>query len=74
MIMFSEPYSDPYTGAHSNTIEGVWSQVKRKLKAINGMAKGKLLGYLDEFNWQRNYPGDHFEHMLVQIAEMYPVN
>ena len=43
-------------------------------KILNGTAKGKLPGYLDEFNWQRNYPGDHFEHMLVHIAEMYPVN
>lgn len=74
MVNHSENFVDPYTGAHSNTIEGVWSQVKRKLKAMNGTAKGKLPGYLDEFNWQRNYPGDHFEHMLVHIAEMYPVN
>ena len=36
MVNHSENFVDPYTGAHSNTIEGVWSQIKRKLKAMNG--------------------------------------
>lgn len=36
--------------AHSNKIEGLWIQVKRKLKAMNGTTKAKLPGYLDEFN------------------------
>ena len=36
MVNHSENIFDPFTGAHSNTIEGVWSQIKRKLKAMNG--------------------------------------
>ena len=36
MVNHSENFVDPYTGAHSNTIEGLWSQGKRKLKAMNG--------------------------------------
>ena len=74
MVNHSENFVDPYTGAHSNTIEGVWSHVKRKLKAMYGTANDKLPSYLDEFSWQRNYPGDHFEHMLAHIVEIYPVN
>ena len=53
MVNHSENFVEPYTGAHSNTIEGLWNQVKRKLKAMNGTTKAKLPGYLDEFNWRK---------------------
>ena len=52
MVNHSENFVDPYTGAHSNTIEGVWSQIKRKLKAMNGTVKSKLPSYLNEYNWR----------------------
>ena len=52
MVNHSENFIDPYTGAHSNTIEDLWSQVKRKLKAMNGMTEAKLPGYLDELPWR----------------------
>ena len=35
MVTHSENFVNPFTGAHSNTIEGVWSQINRKLKAMN---------------------------------------
>ena len=50
MVNHSENFVDPYTGAHRNTMEGLWGQVKRKLKSMIGTFKGKLPGYLDEFN------------------------
>ena len=78
MVNHSENFVDPYTGAHSNTIEGLWSQVKRKLKAMNGTTKEKLPGYLDEFNWSKLHqevnPGDRFQYMLSHIAEIFPLN
>ena len=52
-VNHSENFVDPYTGNHSNTIEGVWSQIKRKLKAMNGTVKSKLPSYLDEYNCQK---------------------
>lgn len=64
----------PYTGAHTNTIEGLWGQVKRKLKSMIGTFKDKLPGFLDEFNWQRLFPGYRFENMLRHVVELYPVN
>ena len=64
MVNHSENFVDPYTGAHTNTIEGLWSQVKRKLKAMNGTLRSQLPGYLDEFNWRKLYGGDHFENIL----------
>ena len=41
-VNHSENFVDPYTGAHSNTKEGVRSQIKRKLKTMNGTVKSKL--------------------------------
>ena len=74
MVNHSENFVDPYTGAHTNTIEGLWSQVKRKLKAMNGTLRSQLPGYLDEFNWRKVYRGDHFKNILADIAEFYPLN
>ena len=78
MVNHSENFFDPYTGAHSNTIEGLWSQLKWKLKAMNGRTKAKLPGYLDVFNWSKLHqeanPGDIFHYMLSHIAEMFPLN
>ena len=51
MVNHCENFVDPYTGTHSNMIEGVWSQIKRKLKAMNGIVKSKLPSYLEEYNW-----------------------
>ena len=70
MVNHSENFVDPYTGAHTNTIEGLWSQVKRKLKAMNGTLRSQLPGYLDEFNWRKVY----FKNILADIAEFYPLN
>ena len=50
MVNHSENFVDPFTGAHSNTIEGVWGQIKRKLKAMSGTMKRKLPSNLDQFN------------------------
>ena len=74
MVNHSENFVDPFTGAHSNTIEGVWSQIKRKLKAMNGTLKSKLSSYLDEYNWRKCYPGDPFDNLLADIAEFCPPN
>ena len=74
------PFVDLYTGAHTNTrahtntIEGVWNAVKKKLKRMCGTFKHHLPSYLDEFNWQRVYPGERFEMMLQHIGELYPVH
>ena len=32
MVNHSENFVDPYTGAHTNTMEGVWNAVKKKIE------------------------------------------
>ena len=49
MVNHSENFVDPYIGAHTNTIEGVWNIVKKKLKRMCGTFKNQLPSYLDEF-------------------------
>ena len=58
MVNHSENFVYPYTGAPTNTIEGVWNAVKKKLKRMCGTFKHQLPSHRDEFNWQRVYPGE----------------
>ena len=74
MVNHFENFVDPYTGAHWNTIKGVWSQIKRKLKAMNCTQRERIPGYLDEFNWRKCFPGDPFDNLLADVAEFYPPN
>ena len=78
MVNHYKNFVNPYTGAHCNTIEGLWVQVKRKLKVMNGTTRAKLPGYLDKFSWSKLHPeanqGDRFNHMLSHIAEIVPPN
>jgi len=74
MVNHSENFVDPFTDAHSNTIDWVWSQIKRKLKAMSGMLKRKFLSYVDGYNWQKCFPGDPFDNLLTDIAEFCPPN
>ena len=72
MVNHSENFVDTFTRAHSNTIEGVWIKVKKKLKAMSRTMKSKLPSYLDEFNWGNCYPGDPFDKLLADIEIWQP--
>lgn len=52
MVNPLENFTSLCTGVHSNMMEGMWSQVKKKkLKAMNMTdVRNKLPGYLDEFS------------------------
>ena len=50
MVNHSENFVDLYTGAHTNTVEGVWNAVTKKLKTMCYTFKYQLPSYLDESN------------------------
>ena len=58
----------------NRVVAAAWSQIKRKLKAMNGTPKSKLPSYLDKFNWRKCHPGDPFDNLLADIAEFWPPN
>ncbi|KAG3071582.1 hypothetical protein PC121_g9180 [Phytophthora cactorum] len=71
-------FVDPLTGTHANTIEGLWEmQIKRHIKAMRGMSKDYLDGYIDEYMWRswfcsvRASPGEYM-CVLVQTVIRYP--
>jgi len=73
-VNHSKNYVDPNTGAHTQTIEGLWSHVKDFLP-IHGMKPCDLGSYLGTFMWvhyckQRKL--DKFMHFLKCAAEIRP--
>ena len=73
-VNHSKNFVDPDSGAHTNTIEGLWALVKKKLKSMSGTLYEHLPSYFDEFMWFRNFGGDApFSQLLQDIAEQFPL-
>lgn len=67
---------DPVTVTHTNNVECMWKNCKRKFKAMYGTNDILLDSYLKEFMW-RQYNGkmtiSAFENILLHISQYYPV-
>ena len=73
-VNHSKNFVNPDSGAHTNTIEGLWALVKKKLKSMSGTLYEHLPSYLDEFIWFRNFAGDRaFAQLLEDVAEQFPL-
>ena len=73
-VNHSKNYVDPNTGAHTQTIEGLWSHVKDFLPN-HGMKPCDLGSYLGTFMWVRfckQRKLDKFMHFLKCAAEIRP--
>ena len=73
-VNHSQNYVDPQTGAHTQTIEGLWSHVKNFLP-VRGMKPHDLSSYLGWFMWDRycrERKLDRFIHFLRWAAEIRP--
>jgi len=57
-------------GVHTNQIESLWRDAKRKLKAMNGVRHTFLPSYMDEWMWRHKRDNSHYFNDLVKaIAE-----
>ena len=73
-VNHSSNYVDPDTGAHTQTIEGLWSHVKDFLP-VRGMKPHDLHSYLGWFMWDRNcreMRRDIFIHFMKCAGEQRP--
>ena len=68
-------FCDPNTGAHTNTIEGTWSAVKRSLPRY-GTVKEHYNSYFGEYLWRRKYVqnvGSAFSTLVEHIVQYHPI-
>ncbi|GFX04206.1 mitotic-spindle organizing protein 2A [Trichonephila clavipes] len=69
-------FKDPDTGAHTNSIEGTWSAIKRFLRNHTSHAEGMFDHYLADYLWRRSR--DHslsdetFQNFLKAVVTLYP--
>ncbi|GFS56097.1 DDE_Tnp_IS1595 domain-containing protein [Trichonephila clavipes] len=69
-------FKDPDTGAHTNSIEGTWSAIKRFLRNHTSHAEGMFDHYLAEYLWRRSR--DHslsvetFQNFSKAVVTLYP--
>ncbi len=61
--------------AHTNTLEGFWSLVKRGISGVYHNVSAKhLQSYLDEYAWRYNHrddPRGHFNLLISRVARAY---
>ena len=51
-VNHSENFCDPSTGVHTNTVECMWSEAKRKNKKMYGTNRQLIDSYMSEWLWQ----------------------
>jgi transposase-like protein len=59
---------------HTQSVESMWSSIKRKNRIRKGTHSAVLKSYLEEFMWRRNFVGEKnsFSCFLVCIFAKYP--
>ena len=67
-------FVDPVTGAHTQGIECLWREAKKKNKQQCGTHRSMLESYLCEFLWRKNHENeDLFGCILNAIAKFWPI-
>ena len=67
-------FVDPTTGAHTQSVEGMWSCCKRMMREEKVMNSALFETYLPEFMWRKRFGGPiAFGNILKHIAQHYPV-
>jgi transposase-like protein len=65
-------FVDPETGAHTNSIERTWRDVRSTIPRY-GVRKAHFVGYLAEYQFKRRYErGERLHHFFKAAAALYP--
>lgn len=74
-VNHSLTYVDPETGAHTNSIEGTWSAIKRALRGTHHVP-GEFDSYLAEYMWRKLHGHEQsdeaFKAFLDDLIKVYP--
>ena len=74
-VNHSVNFVDPATGAHTQTVESMWSACKRMMREEKTMHSSLFDTYLPEFMWRRksdSFRSDSFSNIITHISEQYP--
>ena len=67
-------FVDPTTGAHTQSVEDMWSCCKRVMREEKVINSALFEIYLPECMWRKRFGGPiAFENILKHIAHHYPV-
>lgn len=58
---------------HTETIEGLWMQAKRKLRYQGGTSRGLFASYLAAFQWRNSHKEHVFGSYLQLLSENYDI-
>jgi len=58
---------------HTETIEGLWMQAKRKLRFQSGTSRGLFASYLGEFQWRNSHKQNVFGCYLQMLCVNYNI-
>ena len=73
-VNYSLHFVDPTTGAHTQSVEGMWNCCKRMMQEEKVMNSALFETYLPEFMWRKRFGGPiAFGNILKHIAQHYPV-
>ena len=76
-VNHSETFVDPDTGAHSNSVEGMWQKLKHgvHMPMFRNVREHHLPGYLAMFIWREKRTNDDlFTTFLADSAKVYSGN
>ncbi|KAK7789573.1 hypothetical protein R5R35_007507 [Gryllus longicercus] len=71
-VNHSITFKDPESGAHTNSIEGTWSAIKRSFPRHK--VNNALIYYLCEYVWRRQFRTEKFNNFCTFIKKIYDVN
>ena len=67
-------FVDKETGVHTNSVEGMWSRTKPKVKVMHGTSRGLILEYMAEFMYKMAFRDNTLAHFWQHVSEFCPLN
>jgi hypothetical protein len=58
---------------HTQSIEGLWMQIKRKLRYQSGTSRELFKSYIAEFQWRYSHKDNTFGQYLDLLSENYNI-